>query len=204
MKILSHRGYWKDPAEKNRPEAFVRSFALGFGTETDVRDRDGALVIAHDMATQRDISLAELLPMVVPKHLPVALNIKADGLAEALVREVRVAGLADWFVFDMSIPDMRAYLALGAPVFTRLSEVERAPAYFAESAGVWLDSFVPEWYDAATIEGLLAQGKRVCVVSSELHKRPYEAQWEMLKTVSHHPALMLCTDLPELAEEFFG
>ena len=46
MIVLSHRGYWKTPAEKNTAAAFRRSFDLGFGTETDVRDRGGELVIA--------------------------------------------------------------------------------------------------------------------------------------------------------------
>jgi len=41
MLVISHRGYWKELAEKNRPIAFERSFALGFGTETDIRDYKG-------------------------------------------------------------------------------------------------------------------------------------------------------------------
>ena len=49
MKILSHRGYWNNLTEKNSKSAFRRSFQLGFGTETDVRDLNGELVISHDM-----------------------------------------------------------------------------------------------------------------------------------------------------------
>jgi hypothetical protein len=41
MQILSHRGYWQHPSEKNTEAAFRRSFLLGYGTETDIRDRDG-------------------------------------------------------------------------------------------------------------------------------------------------------------------
>jgi glycerophosphoryl diester phosphodiesterase len=45
MKIMSHRGYWRGEDEKNTTTAFSRSFDLGFGTETDVRDALGQLVI---------------------------------------------------------------------------------------------------------------------------------------------------------------
>ena len=50
MEILSHRGYWKNEGEKNTKIAFERSFQLGFGTETDIRDYKGELVISHDIA----------------------------------------------------------------------------------------------------------------------------------------------------------
>ena len=38
MQVISHRGYWKAASEKNTQTAFKRSFSLGYGTETDVRD----------------------------------------------------------------------------------------------------------------------------------------------------------------------
>ena len=49
MIILSHRGYWKSEKERNQEVAFHRSFDLGYGTETDIRDIQGKLVISHDM-----------------------------------------------------------------------------------------------------------------------------------------------------------
>ena len=53
MIIISHRGYWIQPAEKNTEEAFSRSFERGMGTETDVRDHRGELVISHDMPCRK-------------------------------------------------------------------------------------------------------------------------------------------------------
>lgn len=38
MKILSHRGFWLKNSEKNKQEAFKRSFDANFGLETDIRD----------------------------------------------------------------------------------------------------------------------------------------------------------------------
>lgn len=41
MKILSHRGYWKNKQEKNSIAAFDRSFLNSYGLETDLRDVAG-------------------------------------------------------------------------------------------------------------------------------------------------------------------
>ncbi|MFM0608130.1 hypothetical protein PQR05_26720 [Paraburkholderia sediminicola] len=204
MIVLSHRGYWQDAKEKNQEIAFSRSFDLGFGTETDIRDRNGSLVISHDMPSGSELTLSDFLRIVDGRDLPLALNIKADGLVGVLKDALQRSPLRKWFVFDMAVPDMRGYLQAGIPVFTRMSEVERAPAWLEQSAGVWLDGFSDVWYDAATIETLLRTGKKVCVVSSELHGRNADVQWHMLRGLSAHPGLMLCTDIPEKAQNFFG
>lgn len=204
MKILSHRGIWKHPDEKNSQTAFKRSFTQGFGTETDVRDLCGKLVISHDMPRGDEI----VWDMFLDWHskspdLPLAVNIKSDGLAVPLMTIMSKALVQDWFVFDMSIPDMRAYLEVGAPVFTRMSEVERVPAWLEDSAGVWLDAFDSLWFDKGLILSLLQMEKKVCIVSPELHARAYQECWEMLKDISSNPNLYLCTDVPVIAKSFF-
>ena len=68
MIILSHRGYWKLESEKNKPIAFDRSFSLGFGTETDIRDYRGKLVISHDLADENSIQLSEFRPWLFLGH----------------------------------------------------------------------------------------------------------------------------------------
>lgn len=203
MIIISHRGYWKTPDEKNGTVAFQRSFELGFGTETDVRDLDGALVISHDMPTVGVMGMTEFLALAGSK-LPLALNIKSDGLAEPLREAMAAYDRNAWFVFDMSIPDMRMHLKAGNPVFTRVSEVEKVPVWLDECEGVWLDQFEREWFDADFVVGLLSTGKRVCVVSSELHRRDYSDLWKMLQPLAAFDNLMLCTDFPEDAKKFFG
>ena len=49
MQILSHRGLWHSSMERNTKDAFVRSFDAGLGTETDLRDICGKIVVSHDM-----------------------------------------------------------------------------------------------------------------------------------------------------------
>lgn len=211
MNLLSHRGYWRQRVEQNTDAAFRESIARGYGFETDLRDSGGGIVIAHDPATGGEQQLAAMLQTASAEmarhmhpHLPLALNIKADGLA-ALMRPLLDAhGDLDCFAFDMSVPDMPSYFDIGIPVFTRMSEVEPQPAWLQRSAGVWLDGFQSEWYGRAVIEDLLNAGKRVCVVSSELHHRPHDALWELLKPLANETGLMLCTDHPEDAASYFG
>lgn len=203
MKIISHRGFWQTTSEKNTESSFIRSFDLGFGTETDVRDSQGKLVISHDIARGDEMTLSALLALMSKDQQLLALNIKSDGLARLLCTTMSNYNRDNWFVFDMSIPDMREHLAIGNPVFTRMSEVEQNPVWLDRVDGVWLDSFDSEWFDLSLINDLLKEGKRVCVVSSELHNRKHLALWSMLLPLAKSDLLILCTDYPAKAREFF-
>lgn len=202
MQILSHRGYWRHPAERNQAMAFRRSFDLGFGTETDVRDLAGQLVIAHDMPGGAEMTLDELLQLMAGRNLPLAINVKADGLAEALQATFARHGHDNWFAFDMAVPDMRRYLQARLTTFTRLSEVEPSPAWLEQASGVWLDAFEDTWFSSELIDDLLAADKQVCVVSAELHGRDPEPLWRQLRPLNTREGLMLCTDRPEEANRF--
>lgn len=203
MKILSHRGYWKEASEKNSVTAFLRSFNLNFGTETDLRDQNGEIVISHDIPENDSLLFKDFLKALNDKPLTLALNVKADGLAKELKKILQGYPELNYFVFDMSIPDMKAYLDLGISVFTRVSDVEKIPIWLEYSDGIWLDAFSHDWYDIEVIHKLLATGKQVCVVSPELHKRDYNEVWNMLYPLRTCAALMLCTDFPEDAHSFF-
>ena len=101
-RILAHRGYWLEPGEKNSLSAFRRAFEGGFGIETDIRDLDGELVVSHDPPMSRNA------PMPFPAFLDLyrsmkadgwlALNIKADGLAQAVAAQLAEYGVANAFV----------------------------------------------------------------------------------------------------------
>lgn len=207
MKIISHRGYWKTTEEKNKPVAFVRSFDLAFGTETDLRDRNGEIVIAHDMATSGDISLIQMLELYKASNCngPLALNVKADGLQKPLRATLLEQGISNYFVFDMSIPDTLGYMREGLRFFSRQSEYEPVPALYEECAGVWLDAFTGTWYTTQLIEGHVQNGKEVAIVSPDLHKRLHLPFWDQLKKDGVHnmDKVILCTDFPEVAKQFF-
>lgn len=205
MIIISHRGYWRKLSERNQRIAFERSFDAGYGTETDLRDCKGRILIAHDMPKGDEISFEEVLQIMNGRNLPLALNIKADGQAVAIKTLLARYHHTNYFTFDMSIPDMVVQINEGLPVYTGLSDILTVPVLLDKAQGVWLDCFNSDWWRPETVDHLINQGKKVCIVSADLHKRTVEKQWNLLhscKTLSN-PNLMLCTDSPEKAEEFF-
>lgn len=207
MDIIAHRGMWTTQEEKNSIASFIGAFNSEFGIETDIRDAGGQLVIAHDMAVGNENPLKDVLALTERFQSrsikSLALNIKADGLAASLHRELQGYTDLDIFVFDMSIPDMRSYLGLGFKVFVRISEVESDPPWLEQCDGVWLDSFTSDWFSDKLVFEILNSGKRLCVVSPELHGRNHQNLWNKLVPFAQQKALMLCTDLPLEACEFF-
>ena len=208
MIVLSHRGYWKKTHEKNLPIAFERSFSLGFGTETDIRDYKGELVISHDIADEKCISVKEMFEIYnkYDDTLPLALNIKADGLQVKLKELLEEHKITNYFVFDMSVPDGLGYIKQSLKAFTRESEYEKIPSFYDESCGIWLDEFQGHWITKEVLEKHIKNNKQICIVSPDLHKREYKKEWQHYKTIEKELGInnmMICTDFPEIAKEFF-
>src|ERR1041385_640435 len=78
MNIISHRGYWTAPAEKNQEVAFRRALGLGFGIETDIRDLAGDLVISHDPAPAGAMPYSRFMALYLGygDKGPLAINVK--------------------------------------------------------------------------------------------------------------------------------
>jgi len=207
MQIISHRGYWSNLNDRNTCVAFDKSFDLGFGTETDIRDFCGELVISHDPPQEIGLSARTFFELYrkYNSNLPLALNIKADGLQDVLASLLKKIEIDNYFVFDMAIPDALIYMQKGLKVFTRQSEYEKEPAFYESADGVWIDCFYSEWVTVDVIDKHLKNGKKVCLVSPELHKRQYEQFWTTLRSMNvvENDQLILCTDNPEKAREFF-
>ncbi|MEO7293054.1 MAG: hypothetical protein ABIW34_08125 [Ginsengibacter sp.] len=209
MKIISHRGYWKGKNEKNTSCAFERSFSGGFGTETDIRDYMGNLVISHDIANNNCIIVEDFFSIYrqyANNTLPLALNIKADGLQFQLRNLLELNNIHDYFVFDMTIPDTMGYIKEGLRFYSRQSEYEMDPAFYDKCAGIWLDAFHNIWYSNKLIKDHLNNNKQVAIVSPELHSRDHVNLWEQLKKdgLHNHDHVLLCTDFPEQAFAFFN
>ncbi len=208
MFILAHRGLWHEPDERNQPEALRLALVQGFGLETDVRDAAGELVIAHDPPTRPAQQLAEVFALhhALAGHTPLAINIKSDGLRHQLKLLLDEHAVKNYFCFDMSVPEMLAYRREGLCCFTRQSEYEPHPPLYENADGVWMDMFESDWIMPEHVVRHLAAGKQVALVSPELHQRPHEDFWTRLRDagLTGRPGLMLCTDFPESAREFFS
>ncbi len=205
MRIISHRGFWIDPSEKNGWSAFERSIRDGFGTETDLRDGVNGLVVSHDPPVGGEMGFDLVVKAFAAAGLPLAVNVKADGLAQS-IKSMFSAHSVEWFAFDMSAPELYRYLKLGLPCFTRHSDIEPQPICYSESKGVWLDAFGSDWYGPDVVTSHINNGKQVCIVSSDLHGRDHASQWAMLREANLHRLddLIICTDHPLLARSYFG
>jgi hypothetical protein len=182
---------------------------MGFGAEIDVRDWDGELVISHDLANRDCMKLIEFLNLYLqyPNRPTLAFNIKADGLQNELNNLLSSFNIENYFVFDMAVPDGLLYIRAGMKTYTRHSEYEPVPPYYEKALGVWLDEFDSHWLSDEKIEQHLFNGKAICIVSPELHKRSHESEWQHYREIEKRlgrDKLMLCTDLPEQAKEFFN
>ncbi len=205
MQTLAHRGWWIDPAEKNSEVAFRRAFAAGFGIETDVRDQNGALMISHDMPVGDDLmTLSTLLDIRAeyPQAGTIALNIKADGLQAGVIAAF-AARPGPVFCFDMAVPDALGYLRQSFPTYTRHSEIEPVPPFYDQAEGVWVDAFFGDWITADVIAQHRAAGKKVALVSPELHRRDPQPAWDAWRGIAGDD-VSICTDFPDRAQAFWG
>ncbi len=208
MQIISHRGYWKDFAtESNKKIAFERSFNMGIGTETDLRDVKGTIVISHDMPRGTEMTFEELLQIMSGRNLPLALNIKADGLGTEIERLLMKYEHTNYFTFDMSVPDLVYQTEkTNLNVYTGCSDMNPYSPMNKKVKGIWLDAFYEVWYSEKQIIDFLNTGKEVCIVSEDLHGRVNDKQWCMLNRYEFldNDRIMLCTNEPDKAAMYFG
>lgn len=207
LNIIAHRGLWGECHEKNSLESFRLALGHNFGIETDIRDFHGKLVISHDVPTEDCITFEEFVN-VVRQYPPqtLALNIKSDGLQQ-LVKQ-GLGSYSEFFCFDMSVPDALGYVKNELVFFTRFSDIESHPSLMADAAGVWLDNFSSRDLNIGALDHFLRIGKRVVLVSPELHGFEYEQYWShLLEYMNSNPTrskyIGICTDSPLKAREFF-
>ncbi len=206
MEIIAHRGFWKEVSEKNTMTAFERSSGCGIGTETDFRDFDGKLVVSHNVADANCPSADDFFALYKQSKVTLALNVKADGIQELLQKLLNKYEIEKYFCFDMSVPDTFGYVDADLKFFVRQSEYENINALYDKADGVWVDGFDDDdWITPELIAEHRSKGKKVCIVSSDLHGRNYESLWERLiiADILKDDNVILCTDYPDKAKEYF-
>lgn len=205
MKIIAHRGYWREEKEKNSLLAISSGMDYFDGVETDIRDLNKRLVISHDIPSTDAIALERILSIHAKTKKTLAINIKADGLSDLLMGLLAKYDIDNYFTFDMSVPEMVVYKKKGIKFYTSLSEVIRNTMLLSQSSGIWLDSFYSMWYTKNDLYALANYNLPICVVSEELHGRNHRNQWNLLadfeKTCNVN--LAICTDFPKQAKDFF-
>lgn len=209
MQIIAHRGDWTVPTEKNSRLALNQALLSGWGIETDIRDLNGELVISHDMALAGCLSLETVLLdyCSIGSDSILALNIKSDGLANKLKILLHKYSINNYFCFDMSVPDTLSFINTNMVAAARLSEYETEGLLSDMAPVLWIDGFEDMVLDKVRLRQWLFSGKKVCLVSPELHAREPWSFWGELISLPEdlvtHQNIMLCTDLPFRAEVYF-
>lgn len=208
IKIIAHRGFWKEEAEKNSLIAFERAIKLGVGIETDVRDYQGEIVVSHDPPDSTCLNLEYAMEMIGPSlladNLSICLNIKADGLSARLEKLLSKYQNLKYFIFDASIPEIIQYKKRRMPFLYRLSEYEMPSQLLNYASGIWLDTFEQAPLDKISLHNVLAYGKETFIVSPELHGYTHIELWQSLQEFQSLQDVYLCTDEVEDAIKLFG
>ena len=199
MEIISHRGYWNNIGEKNLLTAFTRSFNLNFGTETDLRDLNGEIVISHDIPNNNAIKLSTFFDIYKKfgNSKTLALNIKSDGLSGIFDKSRDLIEATESWVFDGSIPEMLIYKKLGIKHALRISEVEKELPW--ASPVLWFDCFFSDWYVNRIDLFEKYSNCEIVLVSPEIHSIDFRRAWEYFKNLISIGFLnvSLCTDYPD-------
>lgn len=208
MQILAHRGYWNKYTAPNSSAALHAALEHGYGFESDVRDYVGQLVISHNIADETCQDAEEVFRWLSAygDQYCFAINIKADGLKDILKVYLEKYHIRNYFLFDMSVPQMVEFAEMSLRFFTRQSEYEVFPVLYEQASGVWIDGFNRiDWITQELLTEHLSCGKEVCLVSPDLHRKAdYKLFWTWLKEWNiDFSKVFLCTDYPDEAREFF-
>ncbi len=210
IEIISHRGLWSNPDDKNTALSFETSLNNKFGIETDVREYSGKIVISHDIPNDSKhlIDLDQFFDLYksFSSNETLAINIKSDGLFHILKNKIHQYGISNYFVFDMSIPETLNYKNQNLNFFSRQSEFETYPIFYDDCDGIWLDQFYKDWVEEEVLSLHDSNNKKICIVSPELHGRDHLSAWEKYKNINKkntHLNFIICTDYPLEARSFF-
>lgn len=181
---------------------------MGFGIETDIRDYNGVAVISHDPPRKGSLALEEFFDLYkkMGNDVCLALNVKSDGLDEFIHCSLSQRQITNYFCFDMSVPDSLKYFSRSMKVYTRRSEYEAGSSLDMQAQGLWLDAFIEPYVPINNIIQCANEQKNYCLVSPELHSKPYEQAWSFWKkTVKESSSVKaaICTDFPDKAKWFF-
>lgn len=223
MIVLAHRANLEGPAPatENSLAMTTRALEAGFGIETDFRrDPAGRGYIAHDPADWSPATdfIAFAAAFRAHPDCPIALNVKELGYEAELV-ERQLAGdfgtgsfLFDFELLEPGTPgaSQRKIRALPggerAVLAARISDrgESLAQCLSIPAEVVWLDEFDSSWATVETIAALRAAGRKIFVVSPELHGFGRELRLRRWADFAAWRIDGVCTDFAWEAREFFA
>lgn len=193
MKLISHR---------RNTIAQLRETPRHLGVEVDIRSIGDRLVIHHDAFVEGE-SFDDWLAHY--EHGTLILNVKEEGLEQALVARMAKAGIMDWFFLDQSFPFLiRSARAGERRCAVRVSEfeaIETALTLAGKIDWCWVDCFTRFPLTGDQARRLQAAGLRLCLVSPELQGRDATTEIAALRRLLADEGIAaeaVCTKRPEL------
>ena len=193
MKLISHR---------RNTIAQLRETPRHLGVEVDIRSIGSRLVIHHDALVEGEDFDAWLANYA---HGTLILNVKEEGLEQALGVRMAAAGIDDWFFLDQSFPFLiRSARAGERRCAVRVSEYESIDTALSLAGRIdwcWVDCFTRFPLDGAQARRLQDAGLKLCLVSPELQGRDAEAQIPALRRLLAGEGIAaeaVCTKRPDL------
>jgi glycerophosphoryl diester phosphodiesterase len=221
--ILVHRANLAGPHSvvENSLDACARALEEGFGLETDLRrDAAGTFYISHDPHPRTAANSLEAYTELFAKHpsAELAINVKELGYEAALVELMKSGQLgkrAFYFDFELLEPAtpgaaQRKIKSLpgGTEIrlASRLSDRGETLAQCLSIPGeiVWADEFDKLWLTAREAEMVRAAGRKLFVISPELHGFDTAARKRRWQDFKDWGVDGVCTDFALEARDFFG
>ncbi|QWD76372.1 hypothetical protein ICV32_01480 [Polynucleobacter sp. MWH-UH24A] len=160
MKIIAHR--------RNSIELLINT-PKKYGVEVDIRTFNNELILQHDPLKSGE-KLEDWLKHF--EHQTLILNVKEEGLEEALLCLMRKFKINDFFFLDQSFPFLIKFAKLGerrcALRVSEFESIETALSLSHQIDWIWVDYFTYFPLSRFMAEQLESAGFRLCIVSPEL------------------------------------
>lgn len=193
MHLIAHR--------RNTIEQ-LRETPRELGVEVDIRSQGSDLIIHHDPFAA---GLRFVDWFAAYDHGTLILNVKEEGLEDALLALMRARGKQDFFFLDQSFPFLVRTAKRGERrCAVRVSEfeaVETALTLAGQIEWVWVDCF--SRFPLSTADGarLRQAGFKLCLVSPELQGRTAPSEITAMRAQVADLGIAIdavCTKTPEL------
>lgn len=192
MIIIRHR--------RNTLEELVAT-PTDLGIEVDIRSAGSDLIIHHDpfVAGERFDDWLKGY-----RHGTLILNVKEEGLEDALIARMQAAGISDFFFLDQSFPFLVRTSRRGERrCAVRVSEYETIDTALTLAGSVdwvWVDCFTRFPLETDDARRLSEAGFKLCVVSPELQGRTEPEAVPALRAELAAKGIVaeaVCTKVPE-------
>ena len=176
----------------------LKSVSKEYGIEVDVRYRDKDLILHHDPFVDGE-NFDEFLKNF--NHRLIILNIKTEGIEDAVINLLKKYDIKNYFFLDLSLPFLIKYAKKGEKnIAVRFSEYEPLE-FILKFKGlvdwVWVDCFNNLPLDDNNYK-ILKNDFKICLVSPELQGYPVERIREFKTILKNKPVDAVCTKAPEL------